>query len=117
MRFLGPLRRSSFFPQLFQDLWASAERVSDDARGFGISPPEVKRCASAKTIVTGEFVPVVGGSQYVGMTYTDIDANTLRVTVVCNSGTTPSGTFNMYYTVNGSQITLTAVGSSDVSVL
>ncbi|HSY37930.1 MAG TPA: hypothetical protein VLA79_00340 [Polyangia bacterium] len=73
--------------------------------------------ATAKTIVTGEFVPIVGGSQYVGMTYTELNANTLRVTVVCNSGTTPSGTFDMYYTVNGSQITLTAVGSSDVSVL
>jgi hypothetical protein len=73
--------------------------------------------ATAKTIVIGEFVPTVGGSQYVGMTYTEINADTLRVTVVCNSGTTPSGTFDMYYTVNGSQITLTAVGSSDVSVL
>jgi hypothetical protein len=73
--------------------------------------------ATAKTIVIGEFVPTVGGSQYVGMTYTEINANTLRVTVVCNSGTTPSGTFDMYYTVNGSQITLTAVGSNDVSVL
>jgi len=73
--------------------------------------------ATAKTIVIGEFVPTVGGSQYVGMTYSEINANTLRATVVCNSGTTPSGTFDMYYTVNGSQITLTAVGSSDVSVL
>jgi len=73
--------------------------------------------ATAKTIVIGEFVPTVGGSQYVGMTYSEIDANTLRATVVCNSGTTPSGTFDMYYTVTGSQITLTDVGSSDVSVL
>jgi hypothetical protein len=73
--------------------------------------------ATAKTIVIGEFVPTVGGSQYVGMTYTEIDANTLRATVVCNSGTTPSGTFDMYYTVNGSQITLNTVGSNDVSVL
>ena len=73
--------------------------------------------ATAKTIVIGEFVPLVGGSQYVGMTYTEVNANTLRATVVCNSGTTPTGTFDMYYTVNGAQITLTAVGSSDVSVL
>ena len=73
--------------------------------------------ATAKTIVLGEFVPNVGGSQYVGMTYTEIGANTLRATVVCNSGTTPAGTFDLYYTVNGSQITLTVAGSSDVSVL
>jgi hypothetical protein len=51
------------------------------------------------------------------MTYTEINANTLRAAVVCNSGTTPTGTFDMYYTVNGAQITLTVVGSNDVSVL
>jgi hypothetical protein len=73
--------------------------------------------AAAQTIQIGEFVPNGGGSQYVGMTYSVVDAHTLQVTVVCNTGTSPSGTFDMYYTVNGSQITINSAGSNDVLVL
>ena len=56
--------------------------------------------------------------QYKVMTYVVVDAHTLQVTVQCNSTTSPTGTFDMYYTVgtlNGAtSITLTTAGSSDV---
>ena len=74
--------------------------------------------AIAQTIVIGEFVPnTPGPGQFTAMTYAIVAPHTLRVTVVCNTGTTPTGTFDMYYAVNGSQTTLTTVGSSDVSVI
>lgn len=70
---------------------------------------------TAQTIVIGEFVPNTPGSgQFTAMTYTLVAPNTLQVTVVCNTGTTPAGTFDMYFTVSGSQIVLTTAGSADV---
>ncbi len=73
--------------------------------------------ATAHTIAFGEFTQSAPGSQFTAMTYTVVAPNTLQVTVVCNSGTTPTGTFDMYYSVNGMQTTLTTVGSNDVLVI
>jgi hypothetical protein len=72
---------------------------------------------TAHTIVIGEELPNAGPGQYVAMTYTVVSTNTLQVTVVCNTWSTPTGTFDMYYSVNGSQTTLTTVGSDDVLVI
>jgi hypothetical protein len=69
--------------------------------------------ATARTIRIGEYLPA-GGSQYTGLTYTPIGANTLQVVVVCNTGTGPSG-YNLYYNVSGTTLTLTVPGSDDVS--
>jgi hypothetical protein len=73
--------------------------------------------ATAHTIAFGEFTQSAPGSQFTAMTYTVVAPNTLQVTVVCNTGTTPTGTFDMYYSVNGMQTTLTTVGSNDVLVI
>jgi hypothetical protein len=74
----------------------------------------------AQTMVYGEYLPNMSGGQYKVMTYAVVDAHTLQVTVQCNSTTSPTGTFDMYYTVgtlNGaSSLTLTTAGSSDVLV-
>ena len=48
-----------------------------------------------------------------------VNANTLQVTVQCSNTTSPTGTFDMYYSanpVNGTGVTLTTAGSSDVLV-
>jgi hypothetical protein len=71
---------------------------------------------TAQTIVIGQYLPNTPGSQYLVMTYAIVAANTLQVTVACNSQTTPTGTFDTYYTVSGSQITMTTAGSNDVLV-
>ncbi|HLK91229.1 MAG TPA: hypothetical protein VKZ18_15125 [Polyangia bacterium] len=71
---------------------------------------------TAQTLVFGEYLPNTPGAQYKVMTYTVVSPNTLQVTVACNSASSPSGTFDMYYTVSGSQVTLTTAGSSDVLV-
>jgi hypothetical protein len=68
--------------------------------------------ATAGTIQIGQFAG--NGSSFIGMTYTNVDAHTLQVTVVCHTGSaTPPGP-QLYYTVSGSALTMTTVGSSDV---
>ena len=54
---------------------------------------------------------------YVGMSYTPADAHTLSVTVICNTSPDTTTTFDYYYTITGSTLTLTQAGSSDVLTL
>jgi hypothetical protein len=71
----------------------------------------------ARTLVYGAYLPTQQGSAYWVMTYEVVGSNTLQVTVQCSNTTSPTGTFDMYYTantVNGTTVTLTTAGSSDV---
>ncbi len=72
--------------------------------------------ATAGTIQIGEFT--TSGAVYIGMTYVPIDAHTLEATVVCDTGSGGPSTQQFYYAVSvsaqGSALTMTAVGSSDV---
>jgi len=65
---------------------------------------------TAKTIQMATF----GG--FIGMTYTNVDAKTIQATVVCNTSDAAVSSFTWYYTATVSNLTLTEVGSSDVSV-
>jgi hypothetical protein len=68
------------------------------------------------TIQIGEFT--TSGAVYVGMTYVQLDAKTLEATVLCNTSDGGTGTSRYYFTVSvsaqGSALTMTSVGSSDV---
>jgi len=71
--------------------------------------------ASALTIQIGERMN--GQTYYVGMTYTQTDAHTLHVTVVCDTSSSMPATFDYDYTLVNSTILLTISGSSDVMTL
>jgi hypothetical protein len=72
----------------------------------------------AQTMVYGAFLPTQQPGAYWVLTYAVVNSNTLQVTVQCSNTTSPTGTFDMYYsvgTLNGApSITLTTAGSSDV---
>lgn len=80
----------------------------------GVRQEQLTIDTTAQTMVFGEYLPNTPGAQYKVMTYSIVAPNTLQVTVVCNSVASPSGTFDMYYTDTGGQITLTTAGSNDV---
>jgi hypothetical protein len=82
----------------------------------GVRQEQLTIDTTAQTLVFGEYIPNTQGAQYKVMTYAVVAPNTLQVTVACNSVSSPTGTFDMYYTVSGSQITLATAGSSDVLV-
>jgi hypothetical protein len=58
-----------------------------------------------------------GATYYVGMTYTQTDAHTLHVTVVCDTSSTYPAAFDYYYTVVNQNLDLTMSGSVDVLTL
>jgi hypothetical protein len=57
-----------------------------------------------------------GAYYYLGLAYGNVDARSLQGLVACNSSPFTFPTFNWYYTVSGATLTLTQIGSSDVSV-
>ena len=69
----------------------------------------------AQTIRIGERQGM--GTYYIGMTYTQIAANELQATVVCNTSPTPMMAVGYYYALTNGTLTMNATGSKDVMTL